>query len=131
MRGRKPKTISPGTSPVKKVPSAPDYLPMDGKSEWKRVAPILVNERKVLTEADLATLENYCLAVGTMREARRILNVQGLVLDNGKRNPAVGIMNSAQNTQRLCAAELGLTPVSRSRPAIRDDGDDDVSPLDF
>ena len=33
---------------------------------------------------------------------------------------------------RLLAAELGLTPVSRSRPAIRDDGDgEDDSPLDM
>lgn len=132
MRGRKPQTIAPGSSPVNRVPKAPDYLPIDGKAEWKRVAPILIKERRTLTVADLATLENYCLAVGTMREARRVLNAEGLVTDSGKRHPAFGIMNSAQTTQRLCATELGLTPVSRSRPAIREENNDsDPSPLDI
>ena len=42
-----------------------------------------------------------------------------------KRNPAVGIQSDAMTRARLLAAELGLTPVSRSRPSIRDDGDDD------
>ncbi|RWD50585.1 MAG: phage terminase small subunit P27 family, partial [Mesorhizobium sp.] len=112
------------------VPPAPTWLSKDAKAEWRRVAPILVNERKVLTEADLGTLESYCIATGTVREAHRALNRDGLVVA-GKRHPAFGMMNAAQTTARLCAAELGLTPVSRSRPAIREDEDDELSPLDF
>lgn len=129
MRGRKPATIITGSSPVTSVPRPPAYLPKDGKAEWRKIAPILVTERQTLTEADLATLENYCLAVATMREARRVLNVEGLVTPAGKRHPAFGIMNAAQTTQRLCAAELGLTPVSRSRPSIRQDADADDNPF--
>ncbi|RWF07315.1 MAG: phage terminase small subunit P27 family, partial [Mesorhizobium sp.] len=71
MRGRKPAGIVAGTSPVTKVPPAPTWLSKDAKAEWRRVAPILVNERKVLTEADLGTLESYCIATGTVREAHR------------------------------------------------------------
>lgn len=120
-----------GSSPVTRVPNAPAWLSKDAKAEWRRVAPILVDERKVLTEADLGTLESYCIATGTVREAHRTLNRDGLMIA-GKRHPAFGVMNAAQTTARLCAAELGLTPVSRSRPAIRDDGDnDDLSPLDI
>jgi P27 family predicted phage terminase small subunit len=111
-------------APLDAIPSPPSYLPKDGKAEWRKVARILIVERKTLTEADLATLESYCIAVATMREARRVLNAAGLLL-GGKRHPAFGVMNAAQTTQRLCAAELGLTPVSRSRPAVRDDGDDE------
>ncbi|WIJ24227.1 phage terminase small subunit P27 family [Devosia sp. RR2S18] len=129
MRGRKPASIVSGSSPVTVVPHAPTYLPKDGKAEWRKIAPILVLERKTLTEADLATLENYCLAVATMREARRVLNAEGLVTPAGKRHPAFGIMNAAQTTQRLCAAELGLTPVSRSRPAVRSEENDDDNPF--
>jgi len=132
MRGVKPASIVSGSSPVKDVPQAPSYFPKDAKAEWSRVAPILILERKTLTFADLATLENYCLAVGTMREARRVLNREGIVTPEGKRHPAFGIMNAAQTTQRLCAAELGLTPVSRSRPAIREEShDDDSADLGF
>lgn len=126
MRGRKPSTIVSGSSAVTDVPRPPSYMSKDAKTEWRKIAPILITERKTLTEADLATLENYCLATGTMRQAQRILNIEGLVTAAGKRHPAFGIMNAAQTTQRLCAAELGLTPVSRSRPAVRnDDGDDE------
>ena len=129
MRGRKPASIVAGSSPVTLVPRPPTYLPKDAKAEWRKVAPILVVERQTLTEADLATLENYCLAVGTMREAQRLLSAEGLVTAAGKRHPAFGIMNAAQTTQRLCAAELGLTPVSRSRPAVRETADGDDNPF--
>lgn len=130
MRGRKPAATAVSSNSLSYVPSAPTYFPKDAKAEWRKIAPILIVERKTLTEADLATLENYCLAVGTMREARRVLNVEGLVTTSGKRHPAFGIMNAAQTTQRLCAAELGLTPVSRSRPSMRNDGgEDDDNPF--
>lgn len=129
MRGRKPSTIVSGSNPVTEVPRPPSYMSKDAKAEWRKIAPILITERKTLTEADLATLENYCLATGTMRQAQRILNLEGLVTAAGKRHPAFGIMNAAQTTQRLCAAELGLTPVSRSRPAVRSEGNDDENPF--
>lgn len=123
MRGRKPASISAGSSPVDTVPKAPVYLSKDAKAEWRRVAPILV-ERRVLTDADLGTLESYCQATGTSREAQRVLNRVGLMLGD-KRHPLCGVQNAAMQTARLCAAELGLTPVSRSRPAIRDDEHDE------
>lgn len=129
MRGRKPAVIVTGSSPVTVVPSSPSYFPKDAKAEWRKIAPILINERRTLTEADLGTLESYCLATGNMRAAQRILNVEGLVTVDGKRHPAFGIMNAAQTTQRLCAAELGLTPVSRSRPSVRSEASDDDNPF--
>lgn len=129
MRGRKPAAIVMGSSPVTVVPKPPTYLSKDAKAEWRQVAPILVLERKTLTMADLATLESYCASTGVVRQAQRILNVEGLVTAAGKRHPAFSIMNAAQTTQRLCAAELGLTPVSRSRPAVRSEGNDDDNPF--
>lgn len=129
MRGRKPAAITFGSSPVTVVPSPPSYFPKDAKAEWRKIAPILVLERKTLTVADMGTLESYCLSTSTMRQAQRIINVDGLVTTDGKRHPAFGIMNAAQTTQRLCAAELGLTPVSRSRPAVRSEGNDDENPF--
>ncbi len=59
--------------------------------------------------------------------------MEGHVIDtmNGlKRHPAVGIQSDAMTRARLLAAELGLTPVSRSRPTIREDASDDDSLLD-
>lgn len=127
MRGTKPHLVVSNDA-VTKAPAPPSWLSTEGKKEWRRVMPILI-QRRILTTADLGSLESYCTSIGAMREAQRLLNEEGLVMD-GKRHPAFGIMNSAQTTARLCAAELGLTPVSRSRPSIREDGDDDdLNPL--
>ncbi|WOI55125.1 phage terminase small subunit P27 family [Palleronia sp. LCG004] len=107
--------------------AAPDWLSSDARAEWCRVMPIL-SERRILTDADLGGLENYCIAIGTVREMERYLQAHGHVIgvDGAmKRNPAVGIQSDAMTRARLLAAEMGLTPVSRSRPAIRDEEDDD------
>lgn len=123
-RGLKPSTIVPGTSPVTTVPKAPAYLSKDAKAEWKRVAPILTDERKVLTVADLAALENYVIAVATMRQAHRELQATGLLI-GGKRNPISTILLQAQQQQLRAAGELGLTPSARSRAAMMEAADDD------
>lgn len=125
MKGTKPATIVTSSDALPDVPRAPAYISKAGKAEWRRVAPLL-SKRRILTDADLGILESYCVATGIVREAQRLLNKDGLLLE-GKRHPAFGIMNAAQTNQRLCAAELGLTPVSRSRPSIRDDDDDEDS----
>lgn len=129
-RGPRPKIVA-GSSPVADIGKAPAWLSPDAKSEWKRVSAVL-NERHTITEADIGTLESYVTSVGVVREAQRLINKEGLII-NGKRHPAFGIMNAAQTTARLCATELGLTPVSRSRPSIRDNNpdDDDDSPLNL
>ncbi|MEP9348546.1 phage terminase small subunit P27 family [Xanthobacter sp. KR7-225] len=136
MRGRKPANIKPDVSPVEKVPTAPAWLSKDAKAEWRRVCPILVNERRTLSEADLPTLAAYCAAVGQVQEASRILAKEGLTYssDSGmpKKHPAVGIRHDAMTQVRQLGGELGLTPVSRSRPAMRDSHDpEDASDLDL
>lgn len=85
----------------------------------------------------MGSLENYCTTIGQVREMERHLQEHGHVFESFKdtedgivstgmkRNPAVGIQSDAMTRARLLAAELGLTPVSRSRPSIRDDDDDD------
>ena len=125
MKGTKPH-MKPDPDPTGNVP-APAWLSGHARAEWDRVMPILT-ERRILTDADLGGLENYCIAIGTVREMERHLQTHGHILDGDagmKRNPAVGIQSDAMTRARLLAAELGLTPVSRSRPAIRDEEDDD------
>jgi len=124
LRGRKPGLASDENA-ISDIPKPPAWLSKMAKAEWKRVAPEL-SERRILTRADLSQLESFCIASATFREAHMKLAKEGLTV-HGKRHPAFGIMNAAQTTARLCAAELGLTPTSRSRPALRDDaGDDDL-----
>lgn len=128
MRGRKPGTIVASTSPVATIPAPPTYLSKDARGEWRRIAPVLIDERKVLTVADMATFASYCVAVGQIGEASRIITREGMTYasPNGpKKHPAVSIRSDAMTQARLLAGELGLTPVARSRASIREDGADD------
>lgn len=127
MRGTKPHLVE-DPSGLASVPRPPAWLSREAKAEWKRVVPLLV-ERRILTDGDLGTVANYCNAIGTVRQAQGELSRTGLtfVTTSGqvKRSPAAGIVAEFSGLALRLAAELGLTPVSRSRPAIRDDDHDD------
>lgn len=127
MKGGKPK-LKTDAAALRSIPLAPAWLPATAGLEWDRVTPILV-ERKILTDADLGSLESYCLAIGQVRDCQAILAAQDSPFfagENGvpRPHPAIRVMHAAMTHARQLAAELGLTPVSRSRPAISDEGED-------
>ncbi len=129
MRGRKPELTSDRDALTATL-KPPVWLPKDGKAEWRRVLPLLV-ERRILTAGDLASFANYCAAVAQGIEAQRIIRREGMTFTGAsgpKKHPAVSILNDAMTQSRQLAAELGLTPVSRARPTIRDDSSEE---LDF
>jgi P27 family predicted phage terminase small subunit len=118
MRGRKP-SVTADDKAIASTPRVPAWLSKDAQAEYRRIMPGLV-ERRILTHADMASVENFCIAVGRAREIERQIQKAGEI------TPAMFRMqNAALQTARQLAAELGLTPVSRSRPAIRDDNPDD------
>lgn len=124
MRGARPSVILPASSPVREPLDPPEWLSEDARAEWNRVAPILIEERRTLTVTDIASLANYCVAVGQAAEASRIIAAEGMTFmskTGPKKHPAVAIRSDAMTQARLLAGELGLTPVSRSRPAARSD----------
>jgi P27 family predicted phage terminase small subunit len=126
MKGAKPAKIAKAQKPFK-LGKAPAWFPPDAATEWKRCAPVL-NERKILSKGDLASFENYCLCVGQIRDLDRTLQAEGLIIDTprGKRaHPAFRLVAVAMAASRLLAVELGLTPVSRSRPSIRSSDDEE------
>ncbi|MFG1202888.1 phage terminase small subunit P27 family [Xanthobacter aminoxidans] len=135
MRGRRPATVSPGTSPLNRAPPAPAWLSTVAKGEWRRACRILMEERRTLTAADLPTLAAYCAAVAQVQEATQILAREGLTFSGPqgpKRHPAVGIRHDGMTQVRQLGGELGLTPMSRSRPGLRSDDDpEDASGLDL
>lgn len=104
--------------------AAPDWLAEDARREWERVMPIL-SQRRILTDADLGGLENYCICIGRIRETERLIQSEG---EADMQLKLIRVQDKAMASARQLAAELGLTPVSRSRPAIRDEDDQDDSP---
>ncbi|MCK1691661.1 phage terminase small subunit P27 family [Bradyrhizobium sp. 145] len=119
MRGRKPQ-LNADASALDASTKAPSWLSKHAKAEWRRVMPELA-KRKILTIADLGSLESYCVAMGRVRQLEALLRTEiDLKL--------LRAQDKSMVTARQLAAELGLTPVSRSRPAVRDndnEGDDD------
>jgi P27 family predicted phage terminase small subunit len=132
MRGRKPE-LANDRNALAIIPGAPGWLSKHAKAEWRRVMPDLT-KRRILTQADLGSLENYCIASGQVREMERLLAKEGHVVETARgprAHPAFRIQSDAMTRARLLAAELGLTPVSRSRPSIHDDGGDDEHSSDL
>ncbi|PJN95293.1 phage terminase small subunit P27 family [Amaricoccus sp. HAR-UPW-R2A-40] len=119
MKGPKPRLVIDNDA-VKVAPSAPAWLSTEAAAEWRRIMPALVL-RRILTTADLGSVENYCVAQGRVRQVEKLI-----AMANPDALPALTRMqDKAMTTARQLAAELGLTPVSRSRPAMRDEDDDD------
>ncbi|WFU76583.1 P27 family phage terminase small subunit [Bradyrhizobium sp. CB2312] len=81
-------------------------------------------KRRILSPADCGCLESYCIAIGRVRELEILLRA-------GIDPKLCRMQDKAMVTARQLAAELGLTPVSRSRPAVREDNveSDDDNPL--
>ena len=121
MRGRKPELAGASDGLTKPI-AAPSWLSKYSKAEWRRVIPELA-KRRILTPADFGSLESYCIAVGRIRELEKLLRA-------GIDPKLFRMQDKAMVTARQLAAELGLTPVSRSRPSIRDDNEDDLSFMD-
>lgn len=100
---------------------APKWLSKEARKEWDRVMPVLT-ERRILTDADLGGLENYCICIGRVRDTEALIQSE---TDPEVMLKLARLQDKAMASARQLAAELGLTPVSRSRPAIREDGDQD------
>lgn len=128
MKGRKPEICEAEVGITHN--DAPDWLSEAARREWDRVMPILT-ERRILTDADLGSLENYCILIGRVRDMEAAIQAENNAEMMLK---LIRVQDKAMASARQHAAELGLTPVSRSRPAMRDDGDggdDEPNPLDM
>ena len=100
-------------------PYAPRHLGKEGKKEWGRLVPFLI-DAGLYTEADRAALALYCQAWGRWIEAERKLEETGGPVLVGKdgglyQNPWIHVANKAQEQIRRMIAEFGLSPAQRSR----------------
>jgi P27 family predicted phage terminase small subunit len=130
MKGRKPNIAAlPGA--LDKTPPPPTWLPKFAKAEWTRVVPALVRSRS-LAAHELSTVESYCVAVARIRECEAVIQKQGLTYvspaGESKRRPESTLAKENIEAARRLAAELGITPASRSKNkggAAEDDNEDE------
>ncbi len=136
MRGRKPTATAlkvihgnPGKRPLNRheprprvaVPTCPAHLNPSAKAEWKRLARQMA-VLGMVTELDRGVLASYCQAYGRWVEAERRLKDTPMVikLASGviQQSPWLAIANKQLELMHRLAAELGLSPVSRTRVAV-------------
>lgn len=120
MKGRKPEIREVVDADLSSE-IAPDWLAEDARAEWDRVMPDLI-DRKILTDADLGNLENYCICIGRVRQMEAKIQTEP---DPEMMLKLIRVQDKAMASARQLGAELGLTPVSRSRPAVREKEDED------
>lgn len=88
------------------------------REEWERVAPGLISAGQVTT-VDQSTLIGYCVKyaqwVRLEQEARKHPFIVRSPSGYPMPNPAIGLANKVFNLMLKAAAELGITPSSRSR----------------
>lgn len=132
MRGRKPtptalklrrgnpgKRALPKNEPKPIGPvTCPDWLSQAAKTEWRRIAPVLV-KAGIVTAADRAALAVYCQQYARVASAERLVEEQGPIVKSPSgypiQNPNLAIANKAATLLIKYAAELGITPSSRTR----------------
>lgn len=122
MKGTKPQLRQ--SSEALGILSAPEWMAEAARKEWDRVMPDLA-ARRILTTADLGTLESYAVLAGRVRDTEALIQN---TTDAEMMLKLIRVQDKAMASARQHAAELGLTPVSRSRPAIREDAEDDDAP---
>lgn len=121
MKGRKPEIRQEqGQALIETL--APSWLAKEAKAEWKRVMPVLI-ERRILTDADIGSLESYCICAGRIRQCEVQIQKE---TDAEMRLKLIRVQDKAMASARQLGAELGLTPVSRSRPAVREKEEEDA-----
>lgn len=76
--------------------------------EWYRIIET-VKPDMPWSETDYQMLVAYCVAVKVMHDAQHDLNERGLILEDGKTNPAVRAQSQAIKDMRLCAQSLAMT----------------------
>jgi P27 family predicted phage terminase small subunit len=137
MRGRKPMSTAlkmvmgnPGKRPLNHLepkptsdlPTCPAHLQPSAKAEWKRLAHEL-HQLGILTRLDRSVLAAYCASYGRWVEAERRLKETPMLLKTPagyvQPSPWLAISNKSVELMHKFAAELGLSPSSRSRVTTR------------
>lgn len=106
----------------------PDWIDSDAQKEYRRVAPML--KKLNITALDRQVLIDYCIAVSTLKKAIVVVDAQGILMPDGRKNPAVNVMLDMQKEIRANASSLGMTLDSRMKlvkPEDKSDDDDEYA----
>lgn len=95
-------------------------LPKEVATIYKSITNEL-KAAKVLNNLDVDLLETTCYAIYRMRQARELINRDGIVIENGNgvvKHPAINIERDYQAIFQNGCIQLGLSPSSRTKLAM-------------
>ena len=95
-------------------------LPKEVATIYKSITNEL-KAAKVLNNLDVDLLETTCYAIYRMRQARDIINRDGIVIESGNgvvKHPAINIERDYQAIFQNGCIQLGLSPSSRTKLAM-------------
>lgn len=111
------------------LPPPPDGVPEVMHAEWNAVVADL-KDRRLLNNSMLGVVRSYVMAQHTAALAETSIAEQGVFVAGAggamKPNPATGLLRSSRDMISRLAAELGLTPTSRSRKSLQSPGQSDL-----
>ena len=109
--------------PATRIPPCPSCLGDEARKEWQRLAKELA-ELGLLTGLDRGLLAAYCQAHALWVEAVSSIERYGTMVKspNGypMQSPYVAVANKQVDIMVRIAAELGMTPSSRTRIRVGD-----------
>lgn len=133
LRGPRPKPTvirllegNPSCRPINKrephppggAPRCPAWLDQVGRSEWRRIMPVL-DRMGLLTVVDRTALAFYCDAYSQFLAARKTLKAEGMSYKTESgyivQRPEVSIYHRLHQIVRNWTHEFGLTPSARGR----------------
>jgi len=137
-RPRKPTVLkiaegNPGKRPLNKrepvappgVPHCPTHLNREAKAEWKRICKELA-ALKLLSIVDRAALSSYCQSWARYVDAEKKRDVEGDYIDGAHGGtviaPWVKVSKDERATMLAYLREFGLSPGSRSKLTVPDEG---------
>lgn len=108
--------------PEEIAPDCPGHLNEDARAEWARLSEEL-SALGLLTRLDRAVMTAYCQAVADYLEAQRHLDAEPKIYKTETGYPVMtpwkAVQIQALEQMRKFGTELGLSPASRSRIAVK------------
>jgi P27 family predicted phage terminase small subunit len=112
-------------------PPKPEWLNVQAGEEWDRQI-VLLRNRGVIAEVDLATFAGYCMSWSEWVMAEEWIANNGYTFETEKgyigTQPMVAIRNAAFDRMTKAAKEFGFTPSSRTK--VKVDGGQPKTKLD-
>lgn len=92
---------------------APKHLSGVARSTWESLVPQL-NQQGLVKQIDKQIVTALCEQVSIERQAYLSIQDLGIVLENGRKNPACQVLDSATAKIKSLSDSLGLNPQARA-----------------